>query len=275
MVTVEMGVAAAPGGVVPCYRCLKLLIQERKATMRLRWVVVMALLAGSWAQTESKSQKEGRQWARKLARAIGLNDKQPVQSLRATFTQGEGAAADTITATIVPPDHLRAEVRSSHGLLVLVFTPEEAFMVVPDGSVREVSDAQKEESLEEIVRDPIYLAGHWNDPKISFTDVGGDRIGNTAVQIVDVQEGEVAVRWFLEQKTGRLLRQEYQSLNEHGRLPAATELSDWRPMGGLNLPAEHKNYEDGELKSVVVQTGLEVNPTVDPRIFARPAGKPN
>lgn len=219
---------------------------------------------------ESRAEVEGRRQALNLAQAMHLSISQPVRSLRATFVQGDGPNAATITSTILEPDRLRAEVQSPRGRIVLVFTPADAFMVAPDGSVRDLPPAQKQDSLEQIVRDPIYLAGHWNDRQVSFLAVGTRRIGAARARVVDVQAGDVKMRWFVDMQTGRLLREEYQSMGPNGRVSAATDLGQWTEMGGLLLPAEHKNYQDGKLTSVVRQTAVEVNPDVNPQIFARP-----
>lgn len=238
--------------------------------MRWRGLLLLALVP-VWVQAQSQAQKDGRKVAREVARAMGLKDKQPVHALRATFSQGEGASVTTITATIVEPDHLRAEIRSNGGVTTAVFTPNEAFVVMADGAVHDVPDYQKQESLEQVVRDPIYLAGHWNDPEIQFISIAADRVNDVPVRIVDVSTGTVKVRWYVEEKSGHLVREEYQSLGEHGRIASATELSDWRTMGGLVVPAKHENYQGEQVTSVVVQTGLEVNPAVDGKAFERPA----
>lgn len=238
----------------------------------LAWMVI-AVLAATLAHGESGAEKDGRKVAHQVARAMKLKDRQEVRALRATFTQGEGASASTITATIVEPDHLRAEIRSARGAMTVVFTPQDAFLTAADGSVHDVPAYQKEESLEQVVRDPIYLASHWKDPEIRFTAIGNDLVNGVPAKIVDVAAGSVRVRWFVEEKSGRLLREEYLALGEHGRISAATDLSDWRSMGGLVLPAKHENYQEGSPTSVVMQNGLELNPEVDAKAFARPAAR--
>lgn len=240
---------------------------------RTWWVAIIAILAVPLAQGQSRAEKDGRKVAHKVARAMRLKDRQEIRALRATFTEGEGESASTITTTIVEPDQLRAEVRSARGLLTIVVTPNLAFLVAPDGSLHDVPEYQKQESLQQIVRDPIYLASHWKDPEIRFSAIGTDQANGVPAQMVDVEAGAVKVRWFVEEKSGRLLREEYVSLGEHGRISAATELSDWRSMGGLVLPAKHENYQEGRPTSVVTQTGLELNPKVDAKAFARPEAK--
>lgn len=234
----------------------------------------MAVVAtAALAQGQSRAEKDGRKAAHEVARAMGLKDQQEIRALRATFTQGEGAGASTVTATILEPDHMRAEIKSARGTMTAVFTPQDAFLVAPDGSVHDVPAYQKQESLEQIVRDPLYLASHWKDPDIRFSQIGSDRVNGVPAEIVDIAAGAVRVRWFVEEKSKRLVREEYLAVGEHGRISAATDLSDWRAMGGLVVPAKHENYQEGRPTSVVTQTGLEVNPAVDAKAFERPAAR--
>jgi hypothetical protein len=50
-----------------------------------------------------------------------------------------------------------------------------------------------------------------------------------------------------------------------------TVLSDWKPVEGLNLPFHRENKQGGQDSSSVQFSKIELNPAVDPKIFARPA----
>jgi hypothetical protein len=53
-----------------------------------------------------------------------------------------------------------------------------------------------------------------------------------------------------------------------------TDLDDWKPVSGLNLPMLRHNKQNGQDSSTAQYTALEFNPSVDPKLFAKPAEKP-
>jgi hypothetical protein len=48
----------------------------------------------------------------------------------------------------------------------------------------------------------------------------------------------------------------------------------WKPISGLNIPLVRHNKQNGEDSSMAEYTTLELNPSVDPKIFEKPAEKP-
>jgi hypothetical protein len=52
-----------------------------------------------------------------------------------------------------------------------------------------------------------------------------------------------------------------------------TEMDDWKPLSGLNLPLVRRNKQNGQDSSTAQYTALELNPTIDPKLFDRPAEK--
>jgi hypothetical protein len=52
-------------------------------------------------------------------------------------------------------------------------------------------------------------------------------------------------------------------------------MDDWKPMGGLTLPTVRHNKQDGQDSSTSEYTSVEFNPAVDPKLFEKPADKPD
>jgi hypothetical protein len=50
-------------------------------------------------------------------------------------------------------------------------------------------------------------------------------------------------------------------------------MENWKPLGGLTVPLVRKNRQNSEDSSAAEYTALEVNPTVDSKIFEKPAAK--
>lgn len=52
-----------------------------------------------------------------------------------------------------------------------------------------------------------------------------------------------------------------------------TDMDDWKPMSGLNLPLVRHNKQNGQKTSTAEYTALELNPAIDPKLFEKPAEK--
>jgi hypothetical protein len=53
-----------------------------------------------------------------------------------------------------------------------------------------------------------------------------------------------------------------------------TSMNDWKSVSGLNIPLLRHNKQDGVDLSTTKYTALEINPTVDPKLFEKPSQKP-
>jgi hypothetical protein len=139
--------------------------------------------------------------------------------------------------------------------------------------------AQKDEMLSQIHHDLIYVAQHVDDPKLTFTAAGTEKIGDVDAAIVDIQGSIPWLRWYVDPKTGQILREKYKGMGQAGPFDGETNLSDWRTADGLTLPYMHKNKQNGQETSVVEYKKIELNPTVDPKLFDKPvetsSSKPN
>jgi hypothetical protein len=54
-----------------------------------------------------------------------------------------------------------------------------------------------------------------------------------------------------------------------------TDLDDWKPVSDLNLPMLRHNKQNGQDSSTAQYPALELNPTIDPKLFEKPAEKPS
>jgi hypothetical protein len=55
---------------------------------------------------------------------------------------------------------------------------------------------------------------------------------------------------------------------------AETVMEKWNTVGGITIPVLRKNKQNGEDSSTAEISSIELNPTVDPKIFDKPAEKP-
>jgi zinc protease len=224
------------------------------------------------------SNAEGKALAVKVAQAMASPDKlQSIKSLRANFTDADpGADTPTpIEVIVVFPDRMHVSVQTPQGAIAIVASPEAGFMFAEGRGVRDLPAQQKTESLTQILHDPVYLAQHVNDPAVTFTAAGTEKIGDVDAAVVDVGGAVPWIRWYVDPNSGRILRETYKGLGQAGPFQGETELSDWRTADGLTLPYLHKNKQDGKDSSTVQYTSIQINPTIDPKLFEKPNAKGN
>jgi zinc protease len=223
-------------------------------------------------KTETKeSNPEGLALAAKVAQALGGDAKlKSVKSLRSAFilTQKVGNVPGTIQveSTIIFPDRMRAELQTAQGTFSMIVTPDSGFVAAGD-QVQDMPSSRKQETVEQIHRDLIYLGQHISDPAFSFSAAGKDKSGNDELAIVDVSGPGVNMRWFVDPQSGRLVRETYKA----GAVDSETAFSDWKAVDGLNLPFHRENRQNGKESSTSEFSKIEINPQLDPKTFEKPA----
>jgi zinc protease len=225
------------------------------------------------------SNEEGKALAARVVAAIGGEAKlAAIRTVKTklTITQKtpQGDFPMQMETAIVFPDRLHAEMQTPGGAMNVVVTPESAFMALPDGNLQAFPDARKTEMLEQIKRDPIFIASHWKDSNMFFHAGGTEKVGDTEARIVDVNAAGAAIRWFVDPQSGHILKETYRTLGQGGPVQGETDMDNWKPMSGLNLPLLRLNKQNGQQTSAVEYTALELNPAIDPKLFEKPAEKP-
>jgi zinc protease len=227
----------------------------------------------------TESNAEGKALAAKVVAAMGGEAKLAgIKSIKAKLTitrkTPQGDFPLPMETMIVFPDHLHADMQTPGGAMEIVVSPDAAFMTMPGQGVHDFPAPQKAESLEQIKRDPIFIAAHWKDPNVFFHAGGTEKVGGVEARIVDVNAAGAAIRWFVDPQTGRILKETYRTLGQTGPVQGETSMENWQPLGGVTIPLLRKNKQNGEDSSAAEYTSLEINPTVDPKIFEKPAEKP-
>jgi hypothetical protein len=70
--------------------------------------------------------------------------------------------------------------------------------------------------------------------------------------------------------TGRILREHYEGMTMSGSFQGETELSDWKTTDGMTFPYLHQNKQNGKDSSTAQYTAIQINPTIDPKLFEKP-----
>jgi zinc protease len=227
----------------------------------------------------TESNAEGKALAAKVVAAMGGESKlAAIKSVKAelTLTQKtpQGEFPMQMETVVIFPDHLHAEMQTPGGTMDIVVTPDTAFMAVPGQGMRDFPASQKAETLEQIKRDPIFIAAHWKDPNMFFVAGGSEKVGNVDARIVDVNAAGASIRWFVDPQTGHILKETYATLSQGEPVQGETDFDSWKSVDGLNLPLVRHNKQNGQDSSTAEYTSLEFNPTVDPKLFENPADKP-
>jgi zinc protease len=224
------------------------------------------------------SNDEGKALAAKVVAALGGEAKlSKIKALKAklTLTQKtpQGDFPMQMETIIVFPDHLHAEMQTPAGTMNIVVTPDAAFMTIPGQHLRDFPASQHSETLEQIKRDPIFVASHWKDPNVFFFAGGNEKVGDTDARIVDVNAAGASIRWFVDPQSGHILKETYTTLGQSGPAQGETDMDDWKPISGLNLPLVRHNKQNGQDTSTSEYSALEINPAVDPKLFDKPTEK--
>jgi zinc protease len=227
----------------------------------------------------SASNEEGKALAAKVVAAMGGEARlATIKSVKAklTLTQKtpQGDFPLQVESVIVYPDHLHAEMQTPGGEMDIVVTPDAAFMAVPGQGMRDFPASQKAETLEQIKRDPIFIASHYKDPDVFFHATGTEKVGDIEARIVDVNAAGASIRWWVDPQTGHILKETYMTLSQGAPVQGETDLDSWKPVNGLNIPFVRHNKQGGQDSSTAEYTSIEINPTVDPKLFDKPAEKP-
>jgi len=221
------------------------------------------------------SNPEGKALAAKVAAAMGgLPKLQSVKTLHVTIAESEsGGPANPVDVILSFPDSMHVDVQTPQGALTIVTSPDAAFMSMAGMGTRSLPPAQKNEMMAQLHHDLVYIAQHAEDATFTFTAAGAEKIGDVDAAILDIGGAIPWVRWYIDPTTGYILREKYKGMGPTGQFDGETNLSDWRAADGITLPYLHQNKQNGQDTSSSEYKKVEINPAVDPKLFAKPADK--
>jgi len=238
----------------------------------------IAIPAPPGAKEEAKpaaSNSEGKALAKKVADAMGgLPKLKSVKTMHVAISESEpGESPSPVDVSIAFPDSMHVDVQTPQGALKIVSTPDVGFMSMEGMGTRSMPPAQKTDMMAQLHHDLVYVAQHADDPSFSFSASGTEQIGDVSAAIVDIGGAIPWIRWYVDPKSGQVLREEYKGIGQKGEFEGETDLSDWRNADGVMLPYLHKNKQNGEQTSTAEYKQVEINPQLDPKLFEKPAEK--
>ncbi len=230
------------------------------------------------SKEESKpaaSNAEGKALAAKVAAAMGgLPKLQSIKTMHVNIAESDsGGPPSPVDVYLAFPDSMHVEMQIPQGTLTIVASPGAAFMSLPGMGSRGMPPDQKAEMLSQLHHDLVYVGQHAQDPSFTFAAAGSEKIGDVDAAILDIGGPIPWLRWYIDPKTGYILREKYKGKGQSGPFEGETELSDWRSADGLTMPYKHENKQNGQQSSTAEFKKIEINPPLDPKLFEKPAEK--
>src|SRR5215831_14511234 len=225
------------------------------------------------AKPSAASNAEGKALAAKVVTAMGgLPKLQSIKTMHVNIAESDaGGPPSPVDVYLAFPDSMHVEMQIPQGKLTIVASPNAAFMAIPGMGSRTMPAAQKTEMLSQLHHDLVYVAQHVDDPAFTFTAAGNEKIGDVDAAILDIGGAIPWVRWYIDPKSGYILREQYKGMGQAGQFEGETELSDWRADDGLTMPRLHQNKQNGQQTSMAEFKKIEINPPIDPKLFEKPA----
>jgi zinc protease len=229
--------------------------------------------AGAAAAAPASSTPAGIALIKKVQAFVG--GKAKIDAIQATHTvssmqvQGPQGPMDIEADAITKyPDSSRRIMKTPMGEMTMVSTPDGAFMMSPMGS-QDMPSGQRTSMRNESRADIIAILKNVDNPKYTFTTAGTDKAGTVDAQVLTIDADGTPVKWLVDPSSGKILRRVAQT--PHGE--SITEYTDWKTVDGITIPSAFTNTTAGQQSGTGKLTTLEINPTVDPKIFEKPATK--
>jgi zinc protease len=229
--------------------------------------------AGAAAAKPAASSAEGIALAKKIQSFVG--GKAKIDAVQATHSTGsmqaqtpQGPMDIEFDSTVKYPDSSRRIMKTPMGEMTMVTTADGAFMSSPMGS-QDMPGSQRTMMRNESRADIIAVLKNIDNPKYVFTIAGSEKVGTIDAKILTVDADGTAVKWLVDPSSGKILRRVAQS----PRGEAITEYTDWKTFDGLTLPVAFTTTTNGQPSGSGKLTTMEINPTIDPKIFEKPAAK--
>jgi hypothetical protein len=201
----------------------------------------------------------------------GLPKLKSIKAMHVNIAESDsGGAPAPVDVFLAFPDRMHVDVETPQGKLTIVASPDAAFMSMAGMGSRSMPPAQKTEMLSQLRHDLVYVAQHTDDPSFTFTAAGGEKIGDVDASILDIGGAIPWVRWYIDPKTGYILREKYKAMGQSGPFEGESNLADWRATEGITMPYKHQNKQDGNETSSAEVKKVELNPTLDPKLFDKP-----
>jgi zinc protease len=213
--------------------------------------------------------------AKVLEGAGGAGKLRAIKSVREKSTvtlKAQGMSVDA-DMTQLGDDKVHMKLNTPGGEMIMVITPQAGFMSMAAMGDRDMPSSQRDDQLKALRRELWYIAQHSDDPQFVFFAQGKEKVGDIETLVLDITGGGQQLRWFVEPKSGHVLRAQFQGTSPTGPATEIVDYSDWKTVDGLSLPFHVESSLNGQPSMSAVVSSYEFNPVVDASIFEKPAPK--
>jgi zinc protease len=230
---------------------------------------------GEAAETSTSSNPEGKALLAKIIQQMGGGaNVSKVKSIQAkatlSFNTPQGTQSMDAEEISVYPDQSWQKMTTPRGDMIEVVSPQAAFMAMGPQSW-DMPSSQKKDVVENLRRDPIDVAQHADDPHYVFSADGTEKVGEVDAEVLSINAGGTQVRWYVDPASGKVIRASWQEAGPEGPGETIADYSDWKTVDGITLPFQEERSRNGDKMMSVEIKAMEVNPTIDPKIFEKPA----
>lgn len=225
------------------------------------------------AAAPAASNAAGLALAKKVQDFVG--GKAKIESVQALHTVSSmktktpnGDMEMELDSLIAFPDSRRTVMKTGMGEMTMVSSPQASFVITPMGT-QDLPSSQRDANKTEAKIDMLAVLKNVDKPGYTFAVTGNEKVGDVDASVLEITTDGAGVKWWVDPATGRVLRR-----TSKGRMgEMLTTVGDWKMFGGLNFATTFSSSANGEQVASGTLTTIEVNPTVDPKLFAKPEAK--
>ena len=206
-----------------------------------------------------------------------LGGREKIAQVKDVRTHGQvtaktaaGEMTLSMETTMVFPDRLVQQMDGPFGRFAMITTPESSYVLTSEGS-QDLPTGMRDELLRQIQRTALFLGQKADDPKLVVKAAGEEKVGEIPARILEISYGDIAVRWFVDPASGRIVRTAHESLSPAGKkVNVVSDFTDFKTTDGFTLPHHIEVVTDGSPDQSVVLDEVKINPGYDPKIFVKP-----
>jgi predicted Zn-dependent peptidase len=170
----------------------------------------------------------------------------------------------------VGEDKVHIKLNTPGGEMIMVASDQGGFMSMAAMGTRDMPGSQRATTMKNLRFELWSIAQHADDPKYTFAAQGKEKIGDVEATVLDISNSKDQMRWFVDPKTGRVLRSQFQGETPNGPATQVVDFSEWKTIDGVTLPFHSEISSNGAPSASVAVSSVEFNPAIDAKLFDRP-----
>jgi hypothetical protein len=141
--------------------------------------------------------------------------------------------------------------------------------VLPGMGTRDMPSSQSDAARTESRMEMLTVLK--NPDKYTFAVTGSEKVNGVDVKVLEVASEGESVKWYVDPASGKVLRKVSRARGPMGQGDQVTDFTAWGTYGGVTVPIAFTTSLNGEQISSGKVTTVEINPTIDPKVWEKPA----